>query len=70
MRFIEREGMTLIKENCPGCGSIELRTGDFKGYGSLFKKRAIIKSSEVEADFCLKCGLVLALRVKNPEKFA
>jgi hypothetical protein len=47
-----------------------MRTGDFKGYGSLFKKRAIIKSSEVEADFCLKCGLVLALRVKNPEKFA
>ncbi|MEG9297778.1 hypothetical protein V6B33_15035 [Mangrovibacillus sp. Mu-81] len=60
----------MIKDTCPACGSNEMRTGEFKGYGSLFKKRAIIKSSEVEADFCLQCGLILALKVKNPEKFA
>jgi len=54
---------------CPECRSKEFKMGEFKGYGSLFKKNAIIKSSEVDANFCVNCGYVLTLKVRNPEKF-
>ncbi|CAM5222934.1 hypothetical protein UACE39S_06342 [Ureibacillus acetophenoni] len=32
---------------CPECRSKEFKMGEFKGYGSLFKKNAIIKSCKV-----------------------
>ncbi|WP_117170149.1 zinc ribbon domain-containing protein [Paraliobacillus sediminis] len=54
---------------CPECGSKEVEVGEFKGYGSLFKRKAIIKSSEVDAYFCVNCGYVLTLKVRKPEKF-
>lgn len=61
----------MIMDNprvCSECGSNKTEIGEFKGYGSLFKKNAILKCSEVEACFCMKCGYILFLRVKNPEK--
>ncbi|PLR85803.1 MULTISPECIES: hypothetical protein [Bacillus] len=54
---------------CPECGSTKTKTGDFKGYGALFKKNTVITHSPVDAHFCVNCGFVLFLRVRNPEKF-
>jgi hypothetical protein len=34
-------------------GSTEVQTGEFKGYGALFKKRIVVKSSPVDACFCV-----------------
>ncbi|MCA1038382.1 zinc ribbon domain-containing protein [Bacillus infantis] len=53
---------------CPQCGSAESGTGEFKGYGSIFKKKTVLKYSEVDAIFCAKCGYVHFFKVRNPEK--
>lgn len=67
---VNLEGVSLNKEQiCPEYGSQEFKMGEFKGYGSLFKKNAMIKSSEVDAYFCVNCGCILTLKVRNPEKF-
>jgi hypothetical protein len=51
------------------CGSRRTKTGEFKGYGALFNKNTVLKYSPVEACFCVSCGNVLLLKVRNPEKF-
>ncbi|KON90014.1 hypothetical protein AF332_26500 [Sporosarcina globispora] len=56
------------KRTCPECGSQRNKTGEFKGYGSVFKKNSVLKSSPVDACFCLDCGTILFLRVRNIEK--
>ncbi|MDO6654780.1 hypothetical protein [Anaerobacillus sp. 1_MG-2023] len=61
-----------MKENeksCPECGEKETRIGEFTGYGSLFKKKGFAKSSPVDASFCVNCGTILSLKVRNPKKF-
>ena len=64
------EGVSLNRDKvCSECGSKETRTGEFKGYGALFKKKAMIKCSEVDACFCINCGLIISLKGRNPEKF-
>jgi hypothetical protein len=36
----------------------------------MFPLKGIFKTgSEVIADICTKCGYILSMRVKNPEKF-
>jgi predicted nucleic-acid-binding Zn-ribbon protein len=57
-----------IERVCSECGSTEVQTGEFKGYGALFKKRIVVKSSPVDACFCVNCGFILLLKVRNPEK--
>ncbi|MFB5089743.1 hypothetical protein PGC35_21635 [Psychrobacillus sp. PGGUH221] len=54
---------------CVECNSTETKMGEFKGYGALFKKKAVITNSPVDACFCLNCGYILFLKVRNPENF-
>jgi hypothetical protein len=58
----------MNKKVCEQCGTTETMTGEFKGYGALFKKNALVKNSSVDACFCINCGLILSLKVRNPEK--
>ena len=56
-------------EKCPECGSRYIGEGEFSGYASLTPKGRFFASSKVTAQVCSNCGLVLSLRVKDPEKF-
>ncbi|WP_175987347.1 hypothetical protein [Bacillus sp. Marseille-Q1617] len=59
-----KEGRT-----CQECQSRRNATGEFKGYGALFGKKSVLKNSPVDASFCLDCGTILLLKVRNTEKF-
>jgi predicted nucleic-acid-binding Zn-ribbon protein len=57
-------------KKCPICGCEEIGKGRHYAQGSMFPLKGIFKTgSEVIADICTKCGYILSMRVKNPEKF-
>ncbi|MBH9964804.1 hypothetical protein KJK41_12790 [Bacillus haikouensis] len=55
---------------CPECLSRRNAAGEFKGYGAMFRKHSVLKNSPVDACFCLDCGTILLLKVRNTEKFS
>lgn len=55
-------------EKCPDCGSRRLGQGSFSGYANLMAGG--FRSSKVTATVCSNCGLIVELRVAQPEKFA
>jgi predicted nucleic-acid-binding Zn-ribbon protein len=58
------------RKKCPECGCEQIGKGSFKGYASMTPYGKIFSmGSEVVADVCSNCGLVLSLRVLHPEKF-
>ncbi len=55
---------------CPECGSTKFGSGRWKGYGALMPADKVFSmGSEVLVDLCTACGLVINLRVKDPQKF-
>ena len=60
-------------EKCTNCGSRQIGQGKFNGYANISvcneKGRETLRSSPVAAEVCANCGLVLSLRVTQPEKF-
>jgi rRNA maturation protein Nop10 len=57
-------------EKCPECGSRRIGQGKFSGYAAMSVVGKSFASSEVLADVCSDCGLIIQMRVKKPEKFA
>lgn len=58
------------KKKCPECGSVNFSQGVWKGYGALMPAGKVFSmGSEVLAELCTNCGLIVNLRVGNPQKF-
>lgn len=58
------------KRKCPECGCNEIGMGKWEGYAVLRPHDSFLSlGSNVFAEVCTNCGLVLALRVQKPEKF-
>ena len=55
-------------KKCPVCGCEEIGEGRQYAQGSMFPVKGLF-GSQVIADICTKCGHILSMRVKNPEKF-
>lgn len=55
-------------KKCPICGCEEIGEGIQCAQGSMFPVKGIF-GSQVIAQICTKCGYILSMRVKNPEKF-
>ena len=57
-------------KKCPICGCEEIGQGKQNYQGSMLPMNNIFsRGSVVIADICTKCGHILSMRVKNPEKF-
>lgn len=58
-------------DKCPLCGCEEIGEGEFIGAGGLDNPHATFQMipSTVCVDLCTDCGYVIAMRVKNPNKF-
>lgn len=60
----------MEQEKCPHCGSEELGRGLITGYAKMVPGRRLLSSgSDVLADLCTECGMILRLRVAQPKKF-
>ncbi|MCW3491676.1 transcription initiation factor TFIIIB [Dethiobacter alkaliphilus] len=58
------------EKRCPECGSTNIGQGKWGGYAALAPVHKLLSlGSEVRAELCTDCGLITAMRVKNPEKF-
>lgn len=58
------------KTKCPDCGSSEIGKGKLDGYAALRPAEKIMSmGSSIMADVCTNCGLIMQMKVKNPEKF-
>ena len=55
-------------KKCPICGCEEIGVGRQCAQGSMFPEKGLF-GSQVIAEICTKCGNILSMRVKNPEKF-
>ena len=55
-------------EKCPECGGRRFGWGKFSGYAKL--SVSSFASSPVVAQVCSDCGLIVELRVTQPQKFA
>jgi len=57
-------------KTCPECGCTEIGLGKLNGYASLMPvKKFTLTGSELLAEVCTKCGLILSFRAKKPNKF-
>jgi predicted Zn-ribbon and HTH transcriptional regulator len=55
---------------CPKCKSTELGEGILTGHASLMPKGKIFSmGSSILATVCTKCGHIVEMKVKDPEKF-
>lgn len=55
---------------CPKCNSTELGEGILSGYAALMPKGKIFTSgSTILATVCTRCGHIVEMKVKDPEKF-
>lgn len=55
---------------CPKCNSTELGEGILTGHASLMPKGKIFSmGSSILATVCTKCGHIVEMKVKYPEKF-
>ena len=59
----------VSQDKCPECGSRYIGEGVLSGYADLTVKGKFYSSSKVMAKVCSNCGLILELRVADPEKF-
>jgi len=56
---------------CPKCNSTQLGEGILSGYAALMPKGKIFTTgSTILATVCTKCGHIIEMKVKDPEKFA
>ena len=59
------------EKRCPECGGINLSQGKWAGYSALHPIGKVFSlGSEIIADLCTDCGLIISMRAKNPEKFS
>ena len=55
---------------CPKCNSTELGEGVLSGYAAMMPKGKILTSgSAILATVCTKCGHIIEMKVKDPQKF-
>lgn len=58
------------KIKCPNCGNTEIGKGKLDTYAALRPVGKIFSmGSPIIADVCTNCGLILQMKVKQPEKF-
>ena len=58
------------KRKCPECGSVNFGKGKWRGYSALMPMDKLFSmGSEVLVELCTDCGLIVNLRVQNPQKF-
>lgn len=58
-----------IKE-CPECGCREIKQGKQVGEARMFplNTKVYLGGSDIIADICSKCGYIISMKVKNPDK--
>lgn len=58
------------KLKCPNCGNAEIGKGKLDGYAVLRPAEKILSmGSPIIVDVCTKCGLIIQMKVKYPDKF-
>jgi hypothetical protein len=60
------------QKKCPECGSKNIGKGKFMYEAKvqpIGKEKFFTSGSDVLVDICTICGLIITLRVENPEKF-
>ena len=55
---------------CPECGCTQIGKGKLSGYANMTPVgRIFTTGSQVIADVCSNCGLIIKLKVDSPHKF-